>query len=217
MKYLSTLSIFLVLLLMSCKNDSQTDSQTEKGPTIKLTEEDIVQMQDATIVDPEYEGDDAGYVSMVEFFEDQWEFRKGQPYTLQRIVEENGQVDSSFVGLDEKLWKEMIQPFLDADINDPQFKGAYTFEIIEETTQPKYYFNYQAKYPHLEVKNTQLTLDSYTNRVEAVYIEKAYKRNDIQTIQKLLYLVGRQFQVHTIKYRDGKEISNHNIKHLFKF
>ncbi len=213
MKYLSTLSILLVFLLISCKNDSQT----EKGPDIKISEEDIIQMEDATLVEPEYEGDDAGYISMKDFFADQWEFRKGQPYTLQKIVENNGQVDSSYVGLDEKLWKEMIQPFLDADINDPKFKGAYTFEIIEETSQPVVYFNYEAKNAYLEVRNTQLTLDTYTNRIEAVYIEKSYQRGDVKTKQNLLYITGRQFQVHTIQYQNNKEISNHKVKHLFKF
>jgi len=205
--YFSLLSGFLFLI--SCKNKTEN------------TEEEVLKYEDLDIIEInqdielEYDGDDAGYISMIEFFEDQWEYRKGQPYTILKIKND---IDSSYVGLEEKLWEEMTAPFIKSDINAASFKGKYTFEKIEDPNAPLLFYDYIAKESDLPVQKTTVSLDKFSNRIRSVYIEGNFKTSDGATMeQKLLYVTGELFQIFQVTRKNGKEVNREKVNYLFKF
>lgn len=210
MKVNSWLILCVFLLLSACKN--QNDEVQEAD--FRINAEEIAVIEE---VEEVYDGPDAGYISMIEFFADQWQLMGGQPYTFQRFIETPISIDSVYVGLDEHVWKDMSQPFKDSDINDAKFKGAYTFEIIEDDRQNEVLFLYTAKFPYLEVKTTQVRLNKYTNKITSIYIERNFKEAHKNKQHKLLYIIGHQLQIHELVFQEGKEISNIKKTYKLKF
>lgn len=205
---LALLSIFIFLI--ACNQPQEENSKTD----FSISADDIAIIED---VEEVYEGEDAGYISMIEFFEDQWNIMGGQPYTFQYIREDKNTVDSSFIGLNEAVWAKMTQPFILSDINHPQYKGAYTFEMIEDERQNEILYIYTAQYPHLEVKTTQIRLNKFNHKITSIYIERNFNK-ETQLIQhKLLYLIGTQLQIHEVVFEDGKEIKNSKDIYKLKF
>lgn len=198
-----------ILFFFSCKNKTEN----QEGEVLNYEDLEIIEINQD--IEVEYDGDDAGYISMIEFFDDQWEFRKDQPYTLLKIENDT---DSTYVGLDDKLWKEMTEAFVNADINAAKFKGKYTFEKIEDPDAPLLFYDYIAKEKDLDVQKTTISLDKFNNRIRSVYIEGKIKKADGITVeQKLLYVTGELFQILQISRKDGKEIKKEKRNYLFKF
>ena len=108
-KYL--LIVVLSLSLFACKEKQKSNSVKEEN-----TEEV------------------ATYFSVTDFFIDQWSNRRGNPYTLLRIVTLNGKSDSSFVQLDSTLWFSLRAKFDAADIKNRKFLGQYNFDMFEDQT-----------------------------------------------------------------------------------
>src|SRR6478752_7644162 len=84
------------LSLFACKEKQKSSSAEEKTtPVVPVKVEDTSER----------------YFSIRDYFDDQWNTRRGSPYTLLKIHKVNNKTDSAFVALDSVLWFSMRAPF----------------------------------------------------------------------------------------------------------
>lgn len=138
-----------------------------------------------------------GYFSVSQFLDDQWKNREGIPYLLLKVTNFNGIIDSSYVGLDSIIWKEIRQPFDAADISDPEWIGRYHFSHYDEDVLNLAMFSYEAASDKLWVQKTDIGYDQTNNRIKTIYIETQKKNFVNLEKQKLLYIPDETIQIQT--------------------
>lgn len=138
-----------------------------------------------------------GYFSVSQFLDDQWKNREGIPYTLLKVTNFNGIIDSSFVGLDSITWKEIRKYFDAADISNPELVGKYHFSHYDEDVLNLAMFSYEAASEKLWVQKTDIGYDQTNNRIKMVYIETQKKNFVSLEKQKLLYIPDETIQIQT--------------------
>lgn len=140
-------------------------------------------------------GGEEGYMSVRQFLDDQWNTMQGQPFTYTRIINLNGIRDTSFVPLDDQLWKTIRTPFDAADISSPKFLGKYNFSVAEDPVNGLVNFNYEAKSPEEYVQKMIVVMDGFNHRAKSIYIETLKKSNVYYRSQKLNYIPGRSILI----------------------
>jgi len=136
-----------------------------------------------------------GYISVRQFLDDQWNTIHGQPFTFTRIINLNGTTDTSFVPLDDQLWKIIREPFDAADISSAKFMGKYNFSVAEDAVNGLINFNYEAKSPDEYTQKMIVIMDGFNHRVKSMYIETLRKNNIYYRSQKLNYIPGRSIMI----------------------
>ena len=134
------------------------------------------------------------YFSITEYFVDQWNNRRGNPYTLLRIVTLNGKSDSAFVVMDSTLWFSLRAKFDAADISDPKFLGKYKDEIFNDETTETNHIYFEAKEPNLFMQKMDISVDMFNDKVKSVYVETREDKENYAHTQKLQYIPDRIFQ-----------------------
>ena len=136
-----------------------------------------------------------GYISVRQFLDDQWATIHGQPYTFTRVINLNGTTDTSFVPLDDQLWKTIREPFDAADISDAKFLDRYNFSMAEDPANGLVNFNYEAKSPDEYTQKMIFIIDGYNHKARSVYIETLKKNSVYYRSQKLNYIPGRSIMI----------------------
>ncbi len=173
------LLFFGMLLTFSCKEKQKSTSTPTESPAM---------------------AEEEPYFSISQYFDDQWQTRKDNPYTLLRIVNLNGRTDSSFVPLDSVLWQNLRAYFDAGDISQDKFKGQYKYNIFEDESTQSLNLIYEAKEPDLFTTKMLIGADMYSKLVRSVYMEtKKEKKNYLQT-QKLSYIPDRVFQIQEFEH-----------------
>jgi hypothetical protein len=161
------------------------------------------------------EEDVATYFSIKDFFKDQWNTRRGSPYTLLRIVTLNGKTDSAFVDLDSTLWFSLKAKFDAADIGDRKFLDQYNFDLLEDDVSETRYLHYEAKNPELFMRKMDIGADQFTNLVKSVYIETREGGKAFERSQKLQYIPDRIFQIQ--EYEKSAAAPEKNLKIEYRY
>ena len=187
--FIVSLSFFT--LLFSCKQSAKHSEQKGNADTLAL--------------------DQGTYFSIREFAADQFRTYWGQPFTLEKIVIENGEKDSSLVPVSKIDWAKALKPFFDADIADAKFLNQYSFtELNDDATVSKTYY-YEAKNEKLFTRNLQIVTDPFTGKIKSIFIET--EKNG--KTQKLYYKPVKLIQIQ--EYESSFLGKDKNIRIEYRF
>lgn len=159
----------------------------------------------------------ATYFSIKDYFDDQWNTRRGSPYTLMKIHNVNGKADSAFVALDSVLWFSMRAPFDAADISDKKFLGMYKFDAFEDETTQTTHLYYESISPDLYLQKMDISADVFTNRVKSVYMETKSVKDGHLVSQKLQYIPDRIFQIQEFDRAAGQPEKNTKLEYRYNY
>jgi len=157
------------------------------------------------------------YFSIKQFLDDQWENRKGIPYTLLKISTFNGKMDSSIVGLDSILWQGIRTKFDPADISSTEFLGQYDFNSFEEKEMDLTTLHYQAKNKDLFMQVMNIDIDDFTNRIRSVYIETSKENAIYKKTEKLLFVPDNLIQIQEFEKSMVSPAKNMKISYRFDY
>lgn len=130
------------------------------------------------------------YFSIKQFVADQYELRKGQPYTFTKYTTVNGKTDSALVPYDEVDWNTVFKLFCATDISDNKYFGQYDYNHFDDNTLETSVMTYTAKDPDLFVQKFNVNYDNTTGRIGMVYVETADNGRFHSKEQKLAYYVS---------------------------
>ena len=151
------------------------------------------------------------YFSIVQFASDQFSTYGGQPYTLQKVVNLNGKVDSSYESALKMDWAAVLKPFFESDISNKKFLGQYNFNLFDDdATLSRNYF-YEAKDEKLFTKTLQISTDPLNNKVTSIYIETEKGGK----VQKLLYRPVKLIQIQEIETSFFGKDKNLKVEYYF--
>jgi len=139
--------------------------------------------------------DNGGYWSIIQFGQDQWQTFHGQPFTLEKIVTENGKTDSTYVPAFQMDWGEIFNIFFKSDISDKKFIDHYNFSSFDEDVTGKHTFYYEAKDPDLYTRKLQISIDPTTNKIVSIYIETQQSSKYDGLSYKLYYAPMKLIQI----------------------
>ena len=196
--------LMLMLSLFACK-EKQNSTSAKKEPESQAGQ----QVQDTAAGD--------AYFSIKDFFNDQWKTRKGIPYTLLRVVNLNGQIDSSFVDLDSTLWAQLRSPFDAADISDKKYMGQYNFEMFDDESSQSANLNFDAKTPELFLQKMYINADQFSHLVRSVYMETKTARDGYIHNQKLTYIPDNIIQIVEYEKATATPVKNLKIEYRYKY
>lgn len=191
-KYL--LIVVIALSLFACKEKQKSGSDEE-----------------------EKAGEEATYFSITDYFVDQWNNRRGNPYVLLRVVTLNGKSDSAFVNLDSTLWFGLRAKFDAADISNKKFLGQYKFDMFDDATTETTHLHYEAQSPELFMQKMDIAADMFTNLVNSVYIETRQEKGNLSRTQKLQYIPDHIFQIQEYERSPGVPEKNLRMEYRFKY
>jgi hypothetical protein len=190
------------LSLFACKEKQKSSSAEEKTtPVVPVKVEDTSER----------------YFSIRDYFDDQWNTRRGSPYTLLKIYNVNGKSDSAFVPLDSALWFSMRAPFDAADISDKKFLGLYKFDSFDDETTETTHLYYESVSPDLYLQKMDISADIFTNRVKSVYMETKSVKDGRRINQKLQYIPDRIFQVQEYVKIEDQPGKNTKLEYRYKY
>lgn len=196
------LGICCAILLFACKE--KQNSSSEHTPDLKPGDTTVAQIDTTAL-----------YFSVKEYFDDQWKTRKGNPYALLRIIEQDNSIDSAFINLDEPLWEKLRAPFDAADISHKKFLGKYKYQEFTDQSTETLHLYYEAMHPELMMQKMDISVNNSTNLVKGVYIETVQSTNDATIKRKLNYVSDRVFQyIDFMKKPDGTVV---NMVSEYKF
>lgn len=204
MRILSAFVVILTLSLFACK-EKQNSTSAKKEPSDQAGQA----VQDTVSGDT--------YFSIRAFFDDQWQTRRDIPYTLLRIVNLDGKIDSSFVALDSTLWSKLRSPFDAADISDKKFIGQYNFDLFDDESSQSSNLNFDAKTPDLFLQKMYITADQFSRKVQSVYIETRTSRDGYTHSQKLSYIPDRIVQIREFEKSMATPAKNLTIEYRYKY
>ena len=159
--------------------------------------------------------DAAGYFSIKQFLDDQWNNRRGIPYTLTKISTLNGKTDSSYIALDSVLWRNIRSKFDATDISDPKFLSQYDYNSYEEESMDFTTLHYQAKDKKLFTQVMNVDIDNFNNRVRSIYIETIKENAIYKKTEKLLYVPDDLIQIQ--EFEKSVVSPEKNMKISFRF
>ena len=163
----------------------------------------------------EEDPDVATYFSIKQFLDDQWKNREGIPYTLNKISTFNGLSDSSFIGLDSVVWKQIREKFDATDISEPKYLDQYEYSNYEEDALDVTVLHYEAKDKGLFTRKMDVSVDVFNNRVRTIYIE-TLKKNAIYTkSQKLLYVPDQIIQIQEFEKSIVSPVKEMKVVYIF--
>jgi hypothetical protein len=202
MRLRSFLICICCLSLFACKEKQKSSSAEEKTtPVVPVKVEDT----------------SARYFSIRDYFNDQWNTRRGSPYTLLKIHQVNGKADSAFVALDSVLWFTMRAPFDAADISDKKFLGLYKFDAFDDESTQTTHLYYESVSPDLYLQKMDISADVFTKRVKSVYLETKSIKEGHQFNQKLQYIPDRIFQVQEFEKIEGQPEKNTKLEYRYNY
>ncbi len=111
------------------------------------------------------------YFSTAQFVADQVALLHNEIYTLEKVVEINGQRDTSIVALPTENWAPVYREFLSTDIGQPKFLDRYRFSTFEDQTTFTENYVYEAAEPKLPVRRLMISADAETHRVKSLLAE----------------------------------------------
>ncbi len=200
------LFIYLLFLLLSCKETQNSGSDSRKV-------QDTAAAQGAETAAAEGET----YFSIKGYFTDQWRYKRGDPYTLLKLVYGTAGTDSTYVVLDSTLWFSLCSRFNAADISAPAFLGKYRFDMFEDRGTEMTYLHYEAKTPELFLQKMDIAANIYNNMVRTIYLETKKEDGSGLVTQKLQYIPDRSFQIQEYVKRPGAAAQNMHVEYLFKY
>lgn len=208
MRSTSLLVIFSCLFLFACKEKQKSSSAEEKTAEGKMTDSATVRVIDSSET----------YFSIKQYFNDQWNTRRNNPYTLLRIARTGtGRPDSSYVGLDSPLWFSLRAYFDAADIGGKQFLGQYKFDMFTDEQMEVTHLHYEALSPQLFLQKMDITADMFSNLVKSVYMETRREQEGSTTSQKLQYIPDRIFQIQEFEKKEGAAAKNTLLEYRFNY
>lgn len=185
---LAYIILFALLMIESsgCKKGGKAPKEDQSGPT---------------------------YFSVIQFADDQFRTYWGQPFTMLKIVYENGKTDSSFVAAKDVDWAKELAPFFRSDISKPGFLGQYNFSLLnDDATVSKIYY-YEAINKDLFTRNLQIITDPFTDKVKTIYIETSENGK----LQKLYYTPLKVIQIQEFESSMIGGSENKRIEYRFLY
>lgn len=157
------------------------------------------------------------YYSSSQFINDQWNTNKLQPFVVLRVINENGKSDSAYLQQDESLFKEFSTFFTAADIAKKEYLGKYNYTENFDQASGFAFLTYTAKEPDLFTQKVEISMDPYSSKIMAVYIETKddgfFKTNS----QKILYTLDKGIFIQEYSktlFLDKKE---RKLAYLYKY
>lgn len=150
--------------------------------------------------------DKGGYWSIVQFGQDQWSTFHGQPFSLEKIVTENGKTDSTYLSAFQVDWGAIFKVFFQSDISDRKYIDHYDFSSFDEDVTGTHTFYYEAKDPDLYTRKLQISIDPTTNKIVSIYIETQQSSRYDGLSYKLYYAPMKVIQIQEFDNTHTKSI-----------
>ena len=151
------------------------------------------------------------YFSIKQFIEDQFDLKKGQPYTFRKVVAENGRSDTTMEPYDKVDWKYVFATFAASDISQPETFGKYDFTNVDDNTLESSMLIYTAKNPKEFTQKMNVGYDNLNGKIGSIYIETKTKEKE----QKLSYFVNEKIIISEYTAPDGKQVHEKTTTYLF--
>jgi hypothetical protein len=200
------ITLLLLITILFCNSCKEKQKSADEAAVV-TSENNITE-------DEKTEGT---YFSITHYFVDQWNTRRGNPYTLLRVLKNEGSTDSSFVPLDSTLWFGLRAHFDEADISDSSYLGKYDFDMFDDETTETTHILYEAKEPQLLMRKMDIGVDISSNLVRSVYMETRRESRGNTITKKLQYIPDRIFQIQELESNDGKTLRNTVSEYLFTY
>lgn len=157
------------------------------------------------------------YYSSTQFINDQWNTNKQQPYVVLRVVNENGKSDSAYLQQDEKLFKEFSKYFVAADIAKKEFLGKYNYSENFDQESGFAFLTYTAKDPELFTQKVEISMDPYSSKIIAVYIETKDEGIFSSNNQKILYTIDKGIFIQEYSKTLFSDRKERKLAYLYKY
>lgn len=144
---------------------------------------------------PENDSVKGTYFSTAQFVADQVDLLHDEIYTLEKIVELNGNRDSSIVALPTENWAPVYREFLAADIGQPKYLDRYRFSQFDDATTFTNNYVYEAAEPKLPVRRIMISADAETHRIKSFLAETETSNFWGSTRKKLYYAPRKIIQI----------------------
>jgi len=203
MQFKSALLCICCLSLFACKGKQKSEpKETEKTmlPVVK-------QVIDTSET----------YFSIRQYFDDQWQTRSSNPYTLLKIQVIDGKRDSSFVQMTPELWASIRAPFDAADISDTRYLSYYQFSAFDEDATMTSHNYYETLAPELFLRKMDIAADVNSQLVKSVYLETQRSIDGHDITGKLQYIPDRIVQIQTFEKIPGKPAKNTLLEYRFTY
>lgn len=151
------------------------------------------------------------YFSIKQFIEDQFDLKKGQPYTFRKVVVQNGRSDTTLIPYDKVNWKEVFATFAATDISDPETFGDYDFTNVDDNTLESSMLIYTAKNPKDFTQKLNVGYDNLTGKIGSIYIETKTDEKD----QRLTYFVNEKIIISEYTSPEKGVINEKTTMYLF--
>lgn len=206
MRLFLILPIALCLTLFACKEKQKSASAEQSadapaGPVTRLKVDDTTQT----------------YFSVKEYLDQQWNLKKDNPYTLLKIVVENGKRDSSFVPFDSTNWFTILQPFYIADIGDKKYLGWYRFDSYKDDDAEEVHIRYEAIAPDTIMRKMDVAANPFSGTVNLVYMETRHQTGQGIISRKMTYKRDDFIQIIESDKKEGKPASDRILEYRFKY
>lgn len=111
------------------------------------------------------------YFSTAQFVADQVALLHNEIYTLEKVVEINGQRDTSIVALPTENWAPVYRAFLETDIGHAKYIGQYRFSSFDDPTTFTSNYVYEATESKLPVQRIMISADGESHRIKSFLAE----------------------------------------------
>jgi hypothetical protein len=119
------------------------------------------------------------------------------PLAVIRYREDESGTDTSII--EKSDFKRLSLDALSPDISKPPLSRFYREEVFMDRTLDRVVIRYSTEEPKAEIRLLELTLDPDSEKVRSIYVEKQSRIDDTLQTSKMIWSVGRQFQINLIR------------------
>ena len=169
MKQIPFLSLFLLMILLSCQSHP---SKKEKDKS---------------------KSDTARFFAIAPFFKEQIQYVDLRNFPIYKITVVDGKKDS--VGLTKEAFIEWASIFLDKDISTPEKAAGYKESVFNDLSTGSITLNYSPLDGEAVIQNIDVLLVQETSQVKRIMIKSIYNHGDTAITEQCSWKTDKSFQV----------------------
>lgn len=136
------------------------------------------------------------YFPILDYLKSEIRYVDSLPVGIMRYTTQNGKVDSGYIQPNEfdQLAAEFLSPVLSKETFEKEFSETSFFDNTTQFSS----FVYSAQNTESPVRRVDVVVkaeDVVYNKVQSIYMEKIFMKNDSAFTQKMFWKAGKQFLI----------------------
>lgn len=154
------------------------------------------------------QADTTRFFQVKEFIQKQIDDVNRTPFAIYHLHAVNDKHDSTMIN--NAVFNQLAQSFLQPDINDPSLKKYYTERIFFDETTRNFSLSYTTKNNDLIIQNLDVLLEEDGETVKRILIKKFINYTDSSAVEQLSWKPNERFQIIRLLQKGNVETSQQN-------